>query len=187
MATPLLTQPIAGPFTLTWAPLGASPTTLGVVGARGIREVREYQSEEVGADLLGGAAIDDVHLCSRLRLEFELEEPNLLAVQKISHPFAVTAQDTLANCLLGEGELGIPGVMHTAKYGEIVATPAFGVNNPAGAQSTPVRTYGICTLYPGFTFNQLLAARRKIVPLQIRCYPYISSGKYVFYTKSALS
>lgn len=187
MATPLLTQPIAGPFTATWAPGGSGPTTLGIIGNRGIREIRNYETEEIPADLLGNSVIDAVHIGSQLFLEFELEEPNLLMVQKISHPFAVTAQDTLANTLLGEGEHGVPGVMHTAKYGELVLTPAFSTNNPAGNQSTPVRTYGLVTMAPGYTFNQLLAARRRIVPMRLRCYPYVSSSKYVFYTKTALA
>lgn len=188
MATPVLTQPIAGPFTATWAPSGSGATTLGIIGARGIREIREYQTEEIPADLLGASVIDAVHLGSQLYLEFELEEPNLQMVQAISHPFAVTSQSTLANCLLGEGEHGVPGVMHTSKYGALVLTPAFTTNNPAGNQATPVRTYGIVTMAPGYTFNQLLASRRRIVPLRLRCYPYISTGNvYNFYTKSALT
>lgn len=191
MATPIITEGVAGPFTMTWAPAGSNPTTLGVVGSRGITEIRKYETEEVPADLVGLSVVDAVHLGSQLFLEFELEEANLLAVSLLSHPFQNLAANTLPNSLLDEGELGIPGLYHTDVYGQIVATPAFvsGVNglNSAGQQSTPIRTYGLCSLAPGFELRKLLSSRRRTVPLRIRCFPYLDSGtRYVFYTKTAL-
>lgn len=190
--TPVLTQPIAGPFTATWAPITYSGTTgtagtaatLGLIGARGIREIRRHETEEVPADLLGNSVVDAVHLGMQLFLEFELEEANLLAVQAICHPFA-SSIDTLANLLSKEGDLGIPGTFQSfTGAGQVVLTPGFSTNNSAGAQLTPTRTYGLVTIAPGFEFNQLLSSRRRIVPLRLRCLPYVVSSRYVFYTKS---
>lgn len=187
MATPIITENVAGPFTATWAPAGSSPATLGVIGARGIQEIRRYEAEEIPADLLGNSVVDAVHLGSQMFLEFDLEEVNRYVVNLMTHPFIQPASSDLAGTLLDEGEVGIPGLYYTDVYGELVLTPAFTNQNSAGAQSTPVRTYGLCTLAPNFDFRKLLSSKRRTAPVRLRCYPYLASSRYVFYTKSALA
>jgi hypothetical protein len=185
MTTAILTENVAGPFTMTWAPLGSSAATLGIVGSKGIKEIRRYEGEEISADLLGNGAVDAVHLGSQMFLEFELEEPNRYSVMLMSHPFMVPATADLAGTQLDEGEYGTPGLFYTDVYGILVATPAFTGLTSAALQSTPTRTYGLCTLAPGWEMEKLLSSRRKTVPVRLRCWPYDSgAGRYVFHTKS---
>jgi len=199
MATPILQSAIAGPFVANWVrhisfgPNNAEHSTtfnLGLIGERGIREIRRYESEEITADLLGASVVDAVYLGSQLFLEFELESANLLAVMQISHPFTGVEVDnpgTLAQYLLNEGALGVPGQFYTHQSGSLLLYPAYGVGgnalNTAGAQLTPVRRYEICTLAPGFEINKLLSARRRVVPIRLRCFPYRVGNDYCFYTK----
>lgn len=190
--TAVLSQVVAGPFTLTWAPAGSNAASLGVVGDGGIKEFRKYESEEISADLLGNAVVDAVHLGSQMFLEFNLEEANRDMVMRMTHPFQVTSisgAESNANLNLGlgaEGEFGVPGQLYTGKYGQLVATPAFSTNNPAGAQTTPVRTYPYCTLAPNFEMRTLLSARRRVIPVRLRVWPVYDSvlAGYRFYSKS---
>lgn len=192
MPAAILTEPVAGPFTADWQSglaggSHATPAGLGVIGQRGIREITRMEGEEIPADLLGMSVIDAVHLGMQKFIEFELEEANLLQVMQMSHPFSTVAAETLQNYLLDEGEVGIPGTFYTDKAGSLLLTPAFAALNSAGAQSTPKRNYGVCTLAPGFEMNKLLAARRRVVPIRLRCYPYLTTtNRYVFYEKEAL-
>lgn len=193
--TPVITQPIAGPFTATMAPITfsagvgtvGSATTLGIIGSRGVRELRRYQAEQVGADLLGGATVDNIHLCAELFLEFELEEFNRLGVMQLSHPFQETTVSDLASILSKEGETGIPGMYHSVKSCQLVLT-ASSSSHSAGAQATPTRTYGLVSIAPNFELAKLLASRRRVCPLRLQCLPYLDSAnsatKYVYFTKS---
>lgn len=190
--TPVITQGVAGPFTATMAPLVfsagtgtvGSAATLGIIGARGIREIRRYLTEEVSADIVGGAVVDAVHLCSQLYLELELEEYNYLEVMRLTHPFQETAVTDLASILAKEGELGTPGLYESQRCGQLVLTPTSTTLHSAGAQATPTRTYGLVKLAPGYELSKLLASRRRVVPLRLQCFPYLVNSKYVFYTKS---
>lgn len=187
MPTPILTENVAGPFTLTWAPLGSSAATLGLT-SKGIRETRRYEGEDIPVDLLGNSMVDSTYLGCQVFLEFELEEANRYAVDLMTNPFINPATANIAGTQLDEGEVGIPGLFYTDVYGSLVATPAFTSTNSAGAQSTPVRTYGICSLAPGWEIGKLFASRRRIIPVKLRVWPYDSgSGRYVWYTKTALS
>lgn len=193
--TPVLTQGVAGPFTATFSQItfasGAvgtvgTPHTIGIIGSKGIREIRKYETEEIGADLLGGAMVDAVHLGSRLYLEFELEEFNLIEVMRLAHPFRETATDTLASQLATEGEFGTPGRFEAQASGQLILTPSSTTLHSAGAQTTPVRTYNLVKMAPGFEMSKLIASRRRVCPLRLQVFPMLDSGssKYVFYTKS---
>lgn len=204
MATIIAPAVVAGPFLLNWVPTifgthSASPNSgeatlnsnnLGVVGPRGIREIRKYEDEDIPADLVGNAAVNAVELCSQLFLEFDLEEANLLAVMQMSQPQSNVASETVANYALGEGEVGIPGRLHSDSGGSLVLMPAYGLAgaalNTAGSQSTPVRIYGFCRIASGFELTKNLSSRRRTIPMRLRCFPFNDgTGRLVFYTRAS--
>lgn len=185
MATPVLTNVLAGPYTATYAgPSGSNPSvaTLGTIGEKGIREIIRVEEEEIGADLLGGSIVDGVYRGGQCFLEFDLLEVKYANVKAMLNPYAATPGV--------EGEMGVPGMMTSAKAGQIVLTPAYTTNTSAGADTTPVRTYGLVKIAANFDITRLLASRARIIPIRLRCFPYLGSGgqssSYIWYSKSAL-
>lgn len=191
--TQIITDAIAGPFRATWAgPGGANPTAahLGVIGARGVRQIRRHEAEEYSADLLGTSIVEGVYMGGQCFLEFELEEANLATALALTNPNKISP----ASGQYDQGnELGVPGTFMTSKAGTLVLSPLYSktgtTHTTAGAQTTPIRTYGLCNLAAGFDQEQLFSSKRKIIPVRLRCYPYSDAGsppKYIWYSLSAI-
>lgn len=195
MSTPIIQSIVAGPFVANWQPAPyrtvahtAPYQNLGVIGERGIREIRRFEGEDIPIDVLGLGVADTVYLGAQLFLEFELEEANRAAVMSISHPFSQPEDyNLLSNWLNTEGQMGIPGVTYTDVAGSLLLYPAYSNLTSSGAQTNPVRRYGLCTIASGFDMEKLLASRRRTVPVRLRCFPYLHNGNVVFYTKASLS
>lgn len=194
MPTQIITDAVAGPFRATYAgPAATNPVLghLGVIGARGIRQIRRFEGEDYSADLLGNSVVESVYLGGQMFLEFELEEANLANVLCLENPFRT---GTLSTTIDGDNEVGVPGTFATAKAGSVVLSPLYStsgtIHTSAGNQPFPVRTYGLVTLAMGFEKEKLMSSKRKVIPVRLRCYPYSDAGspaKYVWYTTAAVS
>lgn len=197
--TPIQTNTVAGPFRASMrgyasGTAGSNPAvaTLGVIGTRGVRQIRRFEGEDFGGDLLGNSVIDSVYLGGQMFLEFELEEANKQNVLALINPFTAGAlgNPTYDN----SGRVGVPGTLATAKSFELVLSPLYVVSGSlhttAGSQVTPVRTYGLCCLAAGFDMENLLASKRRTIPIRLRCFPYLNSDatpdEYVWFTSSAI-
>jgi hypothetical protein len=193
MPTSIITDAVAGPFRLTYSgPSGANPVEahLGVVGERGVRQIRRYEGEEYTADLLGNSIVEGVYLGGQMFLEFTLEEANLANVMCMENPFR---KGTLSLTTDGDNEVGVPGTFMTSYAGSLNLIPLYAatgnVHTTAGAQTTPVRSYGLVTLAGGFEKEKLFASKRRVIPMRLRCFPYSNGGspaKYIWYSSSAI-
>jgi len=193
--TQIITDAVAGPFRIEYAgPSGASPVVghIGVIGSKGIRQIRRYSGEDYSADMLGNSTVESVYMGGDMFLEFELEEANLANAMCIENPFR---KGTLGGDQVdGDAQVGVPGTFATSYAGSIILYPLYSatgtIHTTAGAQTTPVRTYGFVTLAMGFEKEKLFASKRRVIPIRLRCYPYItgsgSSQKYVWYTVGAV-
>lgn len=201
--TSIQSDTVAGPFRATLRGYSISGSTytagtnpqvasLGVIGTRGIRQIRRFEGEDFGGDLLGNSIIDSVYLGGQMFLEFELEEANKQNVMALMNPFTAGAMGnpTIDNT----GRVGVPGTMATSKAFELVLHPLYSasgsLHTKAGSQTTPVRTYGLCNLAAGFDMESLLASKRRTIPVRLRCYPYLDTNatpdEYVWFTVAAL-
>ena len=193
MPTQIVTDAVAGPFRATYVgPNSANPTSghLGVIGSRGIRQIRRFEGEEYSADLAGNSIVEGVYLGGQVFLEFELEEANLPNVQALLNPFKNVVGQPNADT---GNEMGVPGTFMTAKAGSIILNPLYtstgNLHTTAGAQTTPVRTYGIVTIAAGFEREELFSSKRRVIPIRLRCFPYSDGGspaKYIWYSLSAI-
>lgn len=195
--TPIVTEAIAGPFKAFYAqPTSGSLTyyTLGVIGSRGIRQLRRPEIEEYSVDLAGNSIVEGTYLGGQVFLEFDLEEANITAVKDICNQFKLTPPTAGATNVADQGnEMGIPGTFVTDKAGSIMLMPMFSatgtVHTTAGAETTPVRTYGLVAMAAGFEHESLYSSKRRVHPIRLRCYPYSDGGspaKYIWYTLGAL-
>lgn len=193
MPTQIVTDAVAGPFRAVYqGPAASNPTSahLGVIGSRGIRQIRRYEGEEYAADLAGNSIVEGVYLGGQLFLEFELEEANLQNVLALINPFKTSVSSPTADT---GNEMGVPGTFMTSKAGQLTLTPLYSktgiVHTTAGNQVTPVRIYGLVTLAAGFEREELLSSRRRVIPIRLRCFPYSDGGnpaKYIWYSQAAL-
>lgn len=203
MPTQVVTQAIAGPFKAFYTPptasySGATTSTLGVIGEKGVRQIRTFDVEEYTSDLLGSSVVEGVFMGGNMFLEFELEEANLNTVKTLIQPFVVghsgggTGHDDADPSQF----VGIPGTFATSYAGTLLLRPLYAksasnIDTSAGNQTTPSRSYGEVTLAGGFQQEQLLASKRRTVPIRLRCYPYAASiggkSQYVWFTELALS
>ena len=198
---------VAGPFRVSYCGPGntkydgtamdgmlPSVRTLGIIGSRGVRQIRRFEGEDFSGDLLGNSVIDSVYLGGQMFLEFELEEANKTNVMAIINPFIPGAQ-VATPTTDSAGRVGVPGTLATAKCGSLQLHPLYSVAGgnvftKAGAQVTPVRTYGLVTLAAGFDMEQLLGSKRRTIPIRLRCYPYLwdtTTDEYVWYNVAALA
>lgn len=194
MPTQIITDAVAGGFHVTYTgPSGSNPAIghLGVIGARGVRQIRRYELEDYSADLLGNSVVESIYLGGQLFLEFELEEANLANVLVLENPFRT---GTMSLTTDGDNEVGVPGTFATSKCGSVTLTPLYAtsgtIHTSAGNQTTPVRTYGLVTLAAGFEKEKLMASKRKVIPIRLRCYPYSDGGspaKYIWFSLAAIS
>lgn len=207
MTTQIITDAVAGPFRAMYGGPGLStadsltlagaalPTGahLGVIGARGIRQIRKFEGEDYSGDLLGNSVIESVYLGGQYFLEFELEEANLGTVLALMNPFAATAISATPTIDFSE-EVGVPGTFMSSKAGSICLQPLYSasgsLHTTAGSQVTPSRVYGLVTLAAGFERETLLASKRRVIPVRLRCYPYVDASatpdRYVWYHKAAI-
>ena len=192
MPTQIVTDAVAGPFRASYTGPAGSPSIqhLGVIGSRGIRQIRRYEGEEYAADLAGSSIVEGVYLGGQVFLEFELEEANLNAVKGLMNPFRAATDHPTADV---GNEMGIPGTFMTSKAGAITLNPLYtssgNLHTTAGAQTTPIRTYGLVTIAAGFEREELLSSRRKVIPMRLRCFPYSDGGspaKYIWYGLTAI-
>jgi hypothetical protein len=181
MATPLLVNPIAGPFQVSFTLGGGTPNLsadkIGFIGAGGVREIMRIEGEEIPVDLLGNTIVDAVHMGGQCFLEFILEEIGYTQCQKLINPFSNTVGNDL--------ELGVPGTFMSAKAGATKLWPVAG--SSAAAQTNLVsgvsgayRTYDLTSLAPGFEIGKLFSTRRRALPLRMRVFPFLDSGVYRF-------
>lgn len=194
MPTQIVTDAVAGPFRATYVGPGGSsnPSSahLGVIGSRGIRQIRRFEGEEYAADCAGNSIVEGVYLGGQVFLEFELEEANLQNVLALINPFKITVGNPTADT---GNEMGVPGTFMSSKAGSIVLNPLYtatgNIHTTAGNQVTPVRTYGLVTIAAGFEREELLSSRRKVIPIRLRCFPYSDGGspaKLIWYSLSAI-
>lgn len=208
MTTQIITNAVAGPFRAMYAGPGLStadslilaggalPTGahLGVIGAGGIRLIRKFEGEDYSGDLLGNSIIESVYLGGQMFLEFELEEANLGTVLALTNPFSATAIEATPTVDMSN-EVGIPGTFMTSKAGSICLQPLYAVSGTghttAADQVTPCRVFGLVTLAAGFEREMLLSSKRRVIPVRLRCYPYLNTASdpdtYVWYHKAAAS
>lgn len=207
MTTSIQTETVAGPFRASYGGPGLSDLTsltltgadnptlasLGIIGTRGIRQIRRFEGEDFGGDLLGNSIIDSVYLGGQMFLEFELEEANKQNVMALMNPFTAGALGSTPTVDAG-GRVGVPGTLATAKAGSLVLQPLYNVSGSlhteAGSQTTPVRIYGLVTIAMGFDMEVLLASKRRTIPIRLRCYPYLNAAatpdEYIWYTRNAI-
>jgi len=193
--TAIVTDAVAGPFRATYAgPSGSNPSTahLGVIGARGIRQIRRFEGEEFAASLSGRSAVDGVYLGGQMFLEFELEEANLAGVLALTNPFGATALGSIP-AVAYDNEMGVPGTFMSTKAGSLILNPLYSktgtIHTTAGSQTTPVRTYGIVTIAAGFEQELKYHSERRTIPVRLRCFPYSDGGtppKYIWYSVGAV-
>lgn len=206
MPTQVAVEAVAGPFKAFYKAPSASysaltaAASLGVIGEKGIRQIRTFDTEEYTSDLLGSSVIEGVYMGGNMFLEFELEEANLNRVKALINPFVIGQTGGTAS----EGDpdpsnyVGVPGTMSTSYCGTLILRPlyAYGatatnLHTKAAKQATPVRVYGLVTLAGGFQQEQLLASKRRTVPIRLRCFPYSDSGspvaRYIWFSEQALT
>ena len=200
MPTPVITQAVAGPFRATYAPPSTSTitaSTLGVIGEKGIRQIRTFDGEDFSGDLLGSSVVESVYLGGNMFLEFDLEEANWNTVKALINPFRVGDLGGAASEADPDPSnyVGVPGTFASYYCGSLILNPLYAsttagaTHTSAGAQVTPVRTYGLVTLAAGFQQEQLLASKRRTVPIRLRCFPYSDGGspaKYVWFMSEAI-
>lgn len=200
MPSQIITQAVAGPFRATYTPPAASTitgATLGVIGEKGIRQIREFSGEDFTGDLLGNSVVESVYMGGNMFLEFELEEANWNTVKALMNPFRVGDMGGAVSEADPDptNYVGIPGTFATSYCGSLVLNPLYSatggslIHTNAGAQATPVRTYGLVTLAAGFTLEQSLSSHRRVVPVRLRCFPYSDAGspaKYIWFSLGAL-
>ena len=193
----IISDAVAGPFhalytgpTATPYASGITSATLGVIGEKGIRQIRTFEGEEYSGDVLGASIVEGVYLGGQMFLEFELEEADLTNVKSLMNPSRTGAHGTAD----AAGYVGVPGTFMTEFAGSLVLEPLYTgtaqLHTTAGQQTTPVRTYGLVTIAAGFQMEQLLGSRRRIIPIRLRCFPYSDAGspaKYIWYSVSAIS
>lgn len=201
----VLTDAVAGPFRAYYAgPGGAaataaltggtnpSPAHLGVIGERGVRQIRKFEGEDITSDILGSSVIDSVYLGGQMFLEFELQEANLQNVLALTNPFARAMGDVTVD---KSNEVGIPGTfMASAHAGSLALIPLYSttgtIHTTAGGQTTPVRLYQYVTLAAGFESEINLNSKRKLIPVRLRVFPFSDGGspaKYLWYSVAAVS
>ena len=201
MPTQVVTQAIAGPFRATYTPPTGSTVTgasLGVIGEKGIKQIREFSGEDYTGDLLGNTVIESVYMGGNMFLEFDLEEANWNVVKALMNPFRVGDLGGAASEADPDpmNYVGIPGTFASSYCGSLVLNPLYSatggslINTTAGGQTTPVRTYGLVTLPANFNMEQSLSSKRRIIPIRLRCFPYLGSSgdatKYIWYSLGAL-
>lgn len=198
MPTQVVTQAVAGPFRATYTPPTGSTisaTNLGVIGEKGIRQIREFTGEDYTGDLLGNSVIESVYMGGNMFLEFELEEANWNVVKALMNPFRLGDLGGAASEADPDptNYVGIPGTFATSYCGSLALHPLYAatgtLHTSAASQTTPVRTYGLVTLAAGFTLEQSLSSHRRVVPVRLRCFPYSDAGspaKYIWFSLAAV-
>ena len=176
-------QMIAGYHDLYWAEVGVSTTVaLGATGQTGIQYIETRHHQEITGDALGPqAVVDGVYQGGSAILAFTLQEIKLATAKKFLHPFTNGYPGSISTA--NEGQVGVPGTLHSQYAGILEAIPRTGT--PAASLHA---SGGNGRRFVGLFIGELrenLDTNARMIAVTFRCLPFSDSGTLKFWKRIA--